>query len=626
MLQWLRKYSRSWFIGLAIGAIVVVFIFWGVGGLRSPRFQEAAKVNGSPILLTEYLKQYHELLKQYQEQYQGELTEELIKELKLREMALSRLIEERVLLQAATRLGVKVSKAELQEVIRSYPFFQEEGRFNERKYQLVLARARLGPAEFEEQQRQQLLIQKVIQEVVSFAKVSEGELQELFRMSKEAVDVQYLVVSPERFLTRQQLSEEEVARAYQEHQEAFRQPPRTKVNYLLFRPQDFLGRVQLSREEVEAYLKDQGEKFFRPKVIRARHILLLIPPKAPPAERQRLAKKAQEVLAKAKAGEDFSQLAKTYSQDVRSRPQGGDLGLVKRNEYKPQWERVAFSLKPGEVGLASTPQAYFIIKVEEIKETEKTPEGEERARQGLRDEKSRRLAKEAAQQAREDLSRDSMAAVAKKFGVTTKETPFLAVQDPVPELGAPPSFNQAAMKLKPKEVSQVLDLLEGFAVLQGVATQPEQVPPLEQVKEQVRQWLKREQAKKLAEEEASRLLERLRKGEPLARVAGQARLPFKDSGFFTRFRGFLEQPGAESLTSAAFQLSSQHPYPQQPLLWQDNFYLLAFKARRAPDPAEFQKEREKLKNGVLEHKQQLIFASWLAAEKQRAKIKVYELP
>ncbi len=55
MLKWLRRSTRSWFIYLAIGAIVVVFIFWGVGSYKSARSQEAAEVNGTVIPMTEFI-------------------------------------------------------------------------------------------------------------------------------------------------------------------------------------------------------------------------------------------------------------------------------------------------------------------------------------------------------------------------------------------------------------------------------------------------------------------------------------------------------------------------------------------------------------------------------------------
>jgi peptidyl-prolyl cis-trans isomerase D len=626
MLKWLRKYSKSWFIALAIGAIVVVFIFWGVGGLKSPRFQEVAEVNGTPILLTTYLKEYHELLRQYQERAQAELTPEVIKTLRLKEQVLSRLVEETLVLQAAKRLGIQVSTPELQEHIRRYPFFQEEGKFNERRYYQLLSRARLTPAEFEEQERQRLLIQKVIHQVTAFAKVSTGELQELFRLGREAVAVRYLVVSPDRFLARLNPSEAEVERYYQDHQDQFRTPAKVKVSYLLFRTRDYQDRVKVSPAEGDDYLKEHADEFLRPKVIRARQLMLTVPPKASPGQRQRVAEHAQDLLAKARTGEDFSQLARALSQDARTRGEGGDLGYLKRGQSKPEWEKVAFALKTGQVGLASTPQAFYLIKVEEIKETEKAPDAAERAVQTLKEDKAKRLAQEAAQEARGELGRASFAEVGKKYGVTPRETPLLAQNDPVPDLGVQPLFNQAALQLKAGELSRVVDLPLGFGVLKALESQPEGIPPLARLKDQVREALKREQAKHEAEQEAARLLARLRQGEPLAKAAAQAGLPVNDSDFFTRFPGFLGQPKAESLTAAAFLLSHKNPYPPEPLLWQDKYYLLAFKVRRAPDPTEFKKEQDELTREALEHKRQLLFANWLDQERRRAKIKVFELP
>ncbi len=628
MLSWLRKYSRSWFIALAIGAIVIVFIFWGVGGLQSPRLQEVASVNGAPILTTAYIKQYNDLVRQYQEFSKGELTEEVIKGMRLKEQALNRLIEEALLMQAAERQGIRVSDAELQEQIRSYPFFQEEGHFSERRYQQVLTRARLNPPDFEAQERQRLLMQKIIQSITSFAKVSDGELQEFFRMGRETMEVRYVALSPERFLAAQKPGDAEIGKYYQEHQGQFRTPEKASVKYLLFRPGDFQEKARPTPGEVADYLKDHPEEFTRPQVIRVRQLLLAVPPKATAAERRRIENQAQALLRQARMGADFAPLAQKFSQDEASRNKGGDLGEVKRGQLPPEWDKVAFSLKKGEVGLAITSQGFHLLKLEEIKESERLPEAEAQglASQRLLADKSRRLAQEAAQTARGELNNASLAEVAKKHGVQIKETPLLSRVEPVPELGPQPNFNQAALTLKPQEISKVVDLTAGFAVLQGLEHQDAQVPPLEKCKEQVRQAVSRQKARDQATQEAARLLERLRQGEPLAQVAAQAGLPLQDSGPFTRFQGFLQQPQAEPLTSAAFKLSSRDPYPPQPVFFQDKYFLLAFKDRRAAPQEAFQKERDKLQAEYLEHKRSAIFGAWLAGERQRAKIKIYEIP
>ena len=515
MLKWMRKYSRSWFIALMIGGIAIVFIFYmGTGTLKSPRLQEVATVNGAPILIPAFLRQYNELIKQYQEYSKGELTEENLKAMRLKEQALNRLIEETLLLQGGERLGIRVTDAELQEQIRSYPFFQEGGQFNERRYQLMLARARMTPGDFEAQERHRLFMQKIVQAITSFAKVSDEELREFFRMARETVEVRYLVVSPDRFLAAQHPSDAEIEKYYQEHKEQFRTPERAKVKYLLFRTQDFQEKARPTPGEVAEYIKDHPEEFKRPQVIQARELLLTVPAKAAPAERRRLENQAQSLLRQLNMGADFAPLAQKFSQDERTKNKGGDLGAVKRGQHPLEWDKVAFSLKAGEVGLASTAKGFHLIKVEEVKEYDRLPEAEARtlATQRLLADKSRRLAQDAANQARGELNTASMAEVAKKHGVQVKETPMITMVEPVPDLGAQPQFNRTALALKPKEASKVVDLPPGFVILQGVEHEDAQVPPLEKCKDRVRQAVSRQMAKRQAAQEAAKLMERLHKG------------------------------------------------------------------------------------------------------------------
>lgn len=623
MLQWLRKSSRSWFIYLAIGAIVVVFIFWGVGSYKSARSQQAAEVNGITIPMTEFVRHYNNLVKQYQERARGELTPEMIKALRLKEMALSQLVEETLILQAAPRLGLGVTDAELRHQIQSYPYFQQDGKFDEKRYFWLLSRSHMSAQDFEAEERQRLLLRKVIAEVTSLAKVSDAELQELFRISQEEADVNYLTLSPDKYLAQENPGDEAVARYYKENEAEFRLPDRARVKYLVFQTKDYLKRVKLGPDAVQAFLKDHQDEYSRPKTIQARQILLVLPAQATDAQRREVTQKAQNLAQQAQAGADFADLARANSQDPATKSKGGDLGGVKRGQNPPEWDKVAFALKPGAVGLAPTPTGIYVIKVEEIKEMEPAPEAAKQVEQQLKAEQARQLAKDAAQQAQKDLAQGSLATVAQKLGVTPQETPLFALQEAVPGLGVQPSFNQTALHLKPQEVSKVVELPDGFAVLQGVEHQAAHLPTLAQIKDQVRTALKKSLARKKAEQEATRLLGDLRGGKPLAQVAAAAGLTVQDSGFFTRLQGFHKQREAEALTGAAFQLSRQQPYPDKPLWWRDAYYLLAFKARREPDSQEFQKARDQMRAQFLNQKQQLLFASWLDGERRRAKIQVY---
>lgn len=622
----MRKYARSWFIFLAIGAIVVVFIFWGIGGFRSPRFEQVATVNGTPIWLPAYIKAYQNLLQSYRQKLGDEASEELIKALHVREQALNLLIEEQLILQAAQRLGITVSTSELQGHITQYPAFHDEQGFSKQRYFMVLERLRLSPADFEAQERQSLLIQKTIALVTSFAKVSDAELREIYRLQHEAVEVEYLVVSPDRFLGSQTASEAEITAYYRAHREEWRVPARVRVRYLLVQNRDYLSKVQLTPEKLEAYYQEHEQEFARPKTIRVRQLLLREPKGA--AARERRQKQALELLQRARAGEDFAKLVRTYSQDKASRNQGGDLGYISRGKGLPAWEKVAFNLKAGQIGLAHTTQGYHIIRVEEIKESEVPPLADIRnqVESRCREHQARKLAQDAAQQIRAELATASMTEVAARHQLRVKETPFLGPQDPVPGLGRYSQFNQLALHLKPQEISRVERLPIGFVILQGLERRESHIPPLNQIRARVSQAVKSQKAAAQAANVARELLARLKKDEAFDRVAAQAGLPIHTSGFFTRTQGFPGKAENYSITQAAFLLSPDHPYPPEPITAQGTSYLLKYKARRVPSAEEFEKARDHLYRNLLEQKRQLLFSQWLAAERQRADIKVFELP
>ncbi len=129
-------------------------------------------------------------------------------------------------------------------------------------------------------------------------------------------------------------------------------------------------------------LEASGDEHYYDRV-RARHILIstLDSDRKPLPEEQKAEakKKAEEILAKAKAGEDFAELAKTYTDDPGSKENGGEYTFG-RGEMVKEFEDTAFALKPGEIsGLVETTFGYHIIKLEE--EMASTPEQVEQAKE-----------------------------------------------------------------------------------------------------------------------------------------------------------------------------------------------------------------------------------------------------
>lgn len=626
MLDYLRKRASSWLVTLIIGAIIVVFVLWGIGTFRSPQFQKVAMVNGSPIYVPQYFKAYQNLWRSYQERFGSDFNEETAKALNLREQALSQLIDQLLLRQAARDLGLQVTDAELRDHIRRYPAFSDGQGFNEKRYYQILARMRLPASDFEAQERQQLQLQKVASFITAFAKVTEDELAEACRQQEEAVRVEYLLLEPKLFLARQQVTKEEVQNYYQQNQERWREPARVRFQFVHLKYQEAQAQLRPTREQLEDYYYQHLEDFTQPQKIRVSQLTLELGVKAGAAERQRGRQVMEKLQRRAQAGEPLEQLAQT--------PEAGgplkfqQLYEVRRGQNPPTWEAVAFKLQKGEVVLVETPSGWQLLRLEEVLETGTPPFSavQTQVEQAWRQQEAKAQVRQQAETLRMEMLTGSVAKAAAKARLKVQETPWLTPQEPLPGLGRQPQVVEAALALKPQEFSKPLEVADGIVLFQVLERRDSTLPPLVQIEGKVAEALKLEKAQQTAATEAANLLARLQQGETLAKVAASLKLPVQDSGFFTRSQGFPGRPQAVSLTAAAFALSQSKPIAKEVLTQQGSSYLLVFKDRRLPTPERCAALRKELEPRLLELKRQLIFSQWLAQQRQRAKIKIYELP
>ena len=469
MLDYLRKRASSWLVTLIIGAIIVVFVLWGIGTFRSPQFQKVAVVNGTPIYVPQYYKAYQHLWRSYQERFGSDFNEDTAKALNLREQALAQLIDQLLLQQAARELGLKVTDAELRDHIRKNPAFSDGRGFNEKRYYQLLSRMRLPASDFEAQERQQLQVQKVASFITNFAKVTEAELAEACRQQEEAVRVEYLVLEPKQFLAQQQASREEVQKYYEQHRERWREPARVRFQFVRLSYQEVQGKLRPTREQLEDYYYQHLEDFTQPQKIRISQLTLELGSKAGAAERQRLRSVLTNLQRRAQAGEPLDQLAQTQEAGLRMKFQS--LAEVKRGQNPPEWDAVAFKLRQGEVGVVETHTGFQLLRLEEVLETGTPPFGVVQAQveQAWREQEAKAQTRQRAEALRAEMLTSTLAGVAAKAGLKVQDTPWLTPPEAIPGLGRHPQVVEAALALKPQEYSKPLELADSIILLQVLA-------------------------------------------------------------------------------------------------------------------------------------------------------------
>src|SRR5205807_3130748 len=259
------------------------------------------------------------------------------------------------------------------------------------------------------------------------------------------------------------------------------------------------AKVVVPPADVEKAYNNNIEQYTTPEQVRASHILLKTEGKDDAAVKA----KAEEILKQARAGADFAELAKKYSEDEASAKQGGDLDYFGKGKMVPEFDQAAFSMEPGTISdLVKTQYGYHIIKLVDKKNATTRPLAE--VRQQLTDqlayERAQAQAAELAASLEKQISKAAdLDKVAKAQGLTVQESGFFAKDEPIMGLGPSPEAAARAFEMKIGDVSPSLRASRGVVFITPVAKQDPYLPKLEEVKDRVRDEVIKNKARDLAQ-------------------------------------------------------------------------------------------------------------------------------
>jgi peptidyl-prolyl cis-trans isomerase D len=629
VLKFIRRNAAAAWVKMMFLAIVVVFVFWGVGAVvKGDKVQVVARINDDVIEPTAYFRAYNNMLRFYQELYKDNLNPQLLQMLNLKSRTVDQLVQATLLRQEAGRIGLQTSENEVRDAIAEMAAFHRDGRFNHDRYVEVLRANGLTPGQFESLEREELLVQKLQDLILAGVHVSEAEVREQYRLQNEQVSLRFLELDADRLAPEVVVTSEQEQAYYDAHPDEFRAPERMRIEYVFYEAHHFAGGVHPTDEEIRAYYDAHVAQFTLPEQVRVRHILLRVEPGADAEATQAARARAEEVLAKVKAGEDFAALAKQYSQDSTA-PQGGDLGAVTRGQMVKPFEDAAFALAAGETSeIVQSPFGFHIIKVESKQEARVPPLDEVREQivVTLKREQSHARAENQAQQDREKVAGGaSLADTAAAAGLSVVRPEPFARSEEIAGLGPQPQLIDAVAAAGPGEVGMVASGMGDFFVFRVIEKLPSTLPPLAEVQAKVEAAVRKQGAVELAKTRAEAALAEAQKAGMEAAAQAQ-HLTVEETGPFNRQAGSIPKIGVvPDLVKAAFRLTPEAPVAPAVYTVGSNAFVAALERRLPADEEKFESEKANLIRQVEERRKAQAMQHFVDHLKAQAKVEVDEV-
>ena len=626
MLSLMRKHAGTWMIKVILGAIVVVFVFWGVGSYTDRQSGRVADVNGAVITLDDYRVSYTTLLEQMRRSFGNNLSEELIQTLQLRKRALDQLIDRALMLQAAEKFKLTVSDEELAESIRNIPAFQTAGVFDGRRYVNTLSSNKMTPEEFEIQQRDSLIIDKLQSFISGNIKVSDQEAEQWYKWNNAEVDIEYVLFEPRQYKDIKP-TDEEIQNYFEQNKNLYKTDPQIKARYLYFKPEDYAAKVSVSEDDIQEYYESNPEKFKITKTVEARHILIKVDADADAETVEEARARIEDIFNMAKEGQDFAELAKKYSEGP-TKTKGGYLGAFTRETMVKPFADKAFSMNAGEISEPVRTQfGWHIIKVEKINPEKITPlsEATDGILKTLKSDLSKNLAYDDAEAVYDaSFEGQDLDSISQNRNLKIMTTDLFTQKKPPKGIKNGNRFAAAAFDLPLNEISDVQDFGDGYFLIEVVEKVPAQVPELKTVEDRVKKDLIKNKQEEKAREEANKFLAELKNGESLAVVSQKYKQAPKNTGYFKR-NGSIPTIGNEpEIARNAFRLSDKNKFPEDAIKGQKGYFVLNYRTRKDPALEGFEKEKPGIKERLLQQKSFKTFDAWLTQMKSESQITIEE--
>jgi peptidyl-prolyl cis-trans isomerase D len=582
-----------------------------------------AKVGGVDITADEVRQQARQMLQQQMPQGSSANMGVLLPFFTQR--AADQLITRQALLDEARRMGLRVTPEEIKDEIQhgryAATLFPGGNFIGEQEYEDLLERNNLTPAKFEKEVVGDGILLTKLQALISgSANVSEAEVQEQFIKQNSKVKFDYAVLKQDDIKKELHPTDEELKAYYESHKSSYANsiPEKRKIKYAVIDTAKVEAGIQVSQDELRDYYDQHRDQYRTPDQVKVSHILIKSPLPGPDgkvdekgvAEAQH---RAEDLLKQIKAGANFEDLAKKYSEDPGSAKQGGSLGWIGRGQTMPEFEKVAFSLPKGQTSdVVKSSIGFHIIRIDDKREAQVKTLDEVKGdiEPILKQQKAQLVVQTKADDLLKQARTEGLDAAAAAAGIPVITSDFFTRRDILPGLGPAPQLMDAVFTASEKSPPDVATVSQGIVLFQLLGVKPPATPTFEEVRNRVEEEFKNERSSTLLAQKIQELSDRAKAEHDLKRAAKELGATLKTSDLVAPDGQVPDIGSMSGQASVAFTMKPGEI--SGPINSGGSAAVIELLENQKPDEADFAAKRDQIRDQLLENKQQELFGLFVS--------------
>ena len=368
MLQSIRDRTHGWIAGIIISILILSFALWGISSyfLGGSANNIVAKVNGVNITKSQLASAYERLRRQLQMQYSSSYEIPERAESAIKNRALQTLINIQVLKQGSQSQGYRISSRQIDNFLESMPEFQVNGQFSYERLQQMLATTLINSNDFLDLIKTTLLIDQPRLGIIFTSYPLSKEVTDMIALINQERDIQYTVLplQPKQNIT---IPDAKIQAYYTQHQDDFKTPEQVSVDYIQLSLNDLMKEPHPTDVVIKSFYNENINSFALPAQWKLDSLIIPLKNNASDQEVKQAAEEMDQIVAKAKQGVSFVDLAKEYS--LKEANDNFRKGVM-LNQVSTELQKILLTLtKPQQLATpVRTSQGIILLKAIDVKE------------------------------------------------------------------------------------------------------------------------------------------------------------------------------------------------------------------------------------------------------------------